>query len=289
MAAVLTPTPPAFAGTWLQRQLARATRPILVLLSLSLFTLALYESWKALRHAAEVAQIADPHPWPWMVDGFIVMMALLIVHASQLGVSDPLSVWGPRVGLLAATALSTGIQMYWAPHQDWAWALHGWSPLAVLFSFECLIRLLWGNTLLPAAQARNPGSAQDAAGVAGVRAAADPTSEGRRPATHQEDPGTVHPATPPRTPAPVTATAEPGDSRLPDTPRAGEPRSRPRGVAGGPDFGDDVKQALRRQKANPAGFDRIVEARGLDREEALAWAAANGWAVANGLREAVGS
>jgi hypothetical protein len=114
-------------------------RWLLTPLVASLFVLSFVESWAALLAAARAAGIPYPKPWPWMVDGFIVATALLVVEARRAG--HGAGVWWPRLGLLGATALSTGIQAAWAPRDDWAWALHAWSPLAVLFSFECLVWL----------------------------------------------------------------------------------------------------------------------------------------------------
>jgi hypothetical protein len=118
-------------------------RGLLIPLVASLFTLSFIESWAALLDAARAAGIPYPQPWPWMVDGFIVATALLVVEARRAGHSA--GVWWPRLGLFGATALSTGIQATWAPQADWAWTLHAWSPLAVLFSFECLVWLVFGT------------------------------------------------------------------------------------------------------------------------------------------------
>jgi hypothetical protein len=113
-------------------------RWLLTPLVASLFLVSFAESWAALTDAADDAGIPYPKPWPWVIDGFIVAMALSIIEADRE--RGKVAVW-PRVGLLVATALSTGIQAAWAPQEDWAWALHAWSPLAVLFSFECLVWL----------------------------------------------------------------------------------------------------------------------------------------------------
>lgn len=128
-------------------------RWLLIPLVASLFVLSFVESWAALLDAARAAGIPYPKPWPWMVDGFIVATALLVVEARRAGHSR--GVWWPRLGLLGATALSTGIQAAWAPttvkidevtySADWAWALHAWSPVAVLFSFECLVWLVFSR------------------------------------------------------------------------------------------------------------------------------------------------
>jgi len=123
----------------------------------SLFAVSFYESWWALNKAATAAKLPDPRPWPWSVDGFILVMALMVVFAAIDGHSW--GTWWPRLGLLSATALSTGIQAAWAPEADWAWALHAWSPLAVLSSFECLVWLVFGQGATrpkPAAEARPP-------------------------------------------------------------------------------------------------------------------------------------
>jgi hypothetical protein len=127
----------------------------------SLFAVSFYESWWALNKAAVAAKIPDPRPWPWAVDGFILVMALMVVFAAIDGHSW--GTWWPRLGLLGATVLSTGIQAAWAPQADWAWALHAWSPLAVLSSFECLVWLVFGTDAArpkPATQARPPAPAR---------------------------------------------------------------------------------------------------------------------------------
>ncbi len=129
----------------------------------SLFAVSFYESWWALNKAATAAELPDPRPWPWSVDGFILVMALMVVFAAIDGHSW--GTWWPRLGLLSATALSTGIQAAWAPEADWAWALHAWSPLAVLSSFECLVWLVFGqdqagsapvDVLVPGSRERQP-------------------------------------------------------------------------------------------------------------------------------------
>lgn len=112
-------------------------RYLLTPLVASLFLVAFIESWAALVHAARTAGIPYPDPWPWMVDGFIVAMALMVVEADRTQRSR-LVLW-PRVGLLAATGLSVWVQVAYAP-QGGEW-LAAWSPLAVLFSFECLVWL----------------------------------------------------------------------------------------------------------------------------------------------------
>jgi hypothetical protein len=112
-------------------------RIVLVALVSSLFAVSFVESYAALEHAAVQAQIAWPQAWPWQVDGFILATALMVIeardHARRWGV------WWPRLGLFASTGLSTVIQFVYAP--DGAGWLHAWSPLAVLFSFECLVWL----------------------------------------------------------------------------------------------------------------------------------------------------
>ena len=125
-------------------------RWLLTPLVASLFVVSFIESWAALVHAAQAAAIPYDKPWPWMVDGFIVAMALSVIEADREH-RGKVALW-PRVGLVVATGLSTGIQAAWAPQQDWAWALHAWSPLAVLFSFECLVwlwRPAWDEPPVP--------------------------------------------------------------------------------------------------------------------------------------------
>jgi hypothetical protein len=129
-------------------------RGLLIPLVASLFVLSFIESWAALLDAARAAGIPYPEPWPWMVDGFIVATALLVVEARRAG--HAAGVWWPRLGLLGATALSTSIQATWAPQGEWAWALHAWSPLAVLFSFECLVWLVFAPGQARAQRASGP-------------------------------------------------------------------------------------------------------------------------------------
>jgi hypothetical protein len=144
-------------------------RGLLIPLVASLFTLSFIESWAALLDAARAAGIPYPQPWPWMVDGFIVATALLVVEARRAG--HRAGVWWPRLGLFGATALSTGIQATWAPQADWAWALHAWSPLAVLFSFECLVWLVFGQ---------RPAAALDLEGLEAQQAELDTMIEAER-------------------------------------------------------------------------------------------------------------
>lgn len=118
-------------------------RWLLAPIVLTLFGLAFAESWAALVRVARAAEIPFPKPWPWMVDGFIIAMALLIVEALRLG--HVRGAWWPRIGLFAATGLSTTIQAFYAPQDQWYWALHAWSPLAVLASFECLVWLVFSS------------------------------------------------------------------------------------------------------------------------------------------------
>jgi hypothetical protein len=125
-------------------------RWLLTPLVASLFLVSFAESWAALVHAARIAGIPYPKPWPWVVDGFIVAMALTIVEADR----DHRArfAWWPRLGLLAATSLSVWIQAAYAPEGgEW---LAAWSPLAVLFSFECLVwlwRPSWESVSTPSA------------------------------------------------------------------------------------------------------------------------------------------
>lgn len=114
-------------------------RKALVALVASLFAVALVESWEALTHAAHAAHVPYPRPWPHMVDGFILAMALMVVEAR----AERRNPWWARVGMVASTALSTVIQVAYAP-PDGRW-LAAWSPVAVLFSFETLVSLLYGR------------------------------------------------------------------------------------------------------------------------------------------------
>lgn len=120
-------------------------RWLLTPLVASLFLVAFVESWAALVHAARTAGIPYPQPWPWMVDGFIVAMALMVVEADRTQRSRVV-LW-PRVGLVAATGLSVWVQVAYAP-QGGEW-LAAWSPLAVLFSFECLVWLTRPGVVVP--------------------------------------------------------------------------------------------------------------------------------------------
>jgi hypothetical protein len=123
-------------------------RWLLTPLVASLFIVSFVESWAALVHAARTAGIPYPEPWPWMVDGFIVAMALMVVEADRDHRGRV--AWWPRAGLVAATALSVWIQVAYAPAEG-RW-LAAWSPLAVLFSFECLVflwRPAWDEPVVP--------------------------------------------------------------------------------------------------------------------------------------------
>jgi hypothetical protein len=172
-------------------------RGLLIPLVASLFVLSFIESWAALLDAARAAGIPYPEPWPWMVDGFIVATALLVVEARRAGHSA--GVWWPRLGLFGATALSTGIQATWAPQADWAWALHAWSPLAVLFSFECLVWLVFGQHATrpkQAGQERTPAPARLRAWLGSWDQASPVPAPAAAPVEH---PAAAPPPTPLRT------------------------------------------------------------------------------------------
>src|SRR5262245_41104667 len=121
------------------RQGGLVRRKALVALVASLFAVALVESWEALTHAAHAAHVPFPAPWPHMVDGFILAMALMVVEAR----AQQRNPWWARVGMVGSTALSTVIQVAYAPPGG-RW-LAAWSPVAVLFSFECLVGLLYAQ------------------------------------------------------------------------------------------------------------------------------------------------
>lgn len=294
-----TPTARAASGavsqsTWLSRQLTRALRPTLVLLMTSLFAVALYESWWALDHAAVATKIADHRPWPWMVDGFILAMALMIVYAKQQGLGR-WDFWllAPRVGLVLSTALSMAIQMAWAPVTHWGWPLHGWSPLAVLFSFECLIGLLYGAAVGASGGERGvPGDlapGQKVAGappaLAGSGAAQPPrsTGSGTRLAESAPPPLSTQHAAPN---GPVGAE----DGSLSDsasgviTPPVTEPSQSVATPWLPPTKA--VDEALRRRKNDPAALEAYIADQGLPHAEVMALAARRGWPAANGHKEA---
>ena len=254
-----------------RRWLLKILGTLLVLLFASLFVVALWESWWALTEAAVATKIPYPDPWPWMVDGFILAMALMVVHAKQLGLTK-WALWGPRLGLVAATCLSTGIQAAWAPAENYAFLLHAWSPLAVLFSFECLIRLLYGTAVPSAAMVRDVGSPdQMAAGV--PHAAGSPTNQS----------GLGHAAASP----PATALDEPvstGKRSLSDRGGVVTPRDQTvtTGRPGSPaqPFTPAQIAILYRQKDNPEGFRAKIAEKGFDPDAAWALAAVRGWGVA---------
>lgn len=164
-------------------------RWLLTPLVASLFLVSFAESWAALVHAARTAGIPYPEPWPWMVDGFIVAMALMVVESDR----DRRArfAWWPRVGLVAATGLSVWIQAAYAP-QGGEW-LAAWSPLAVLFSFECLVwlwRPAWGPVPTPSAV---PQPANVPAPVGPPPGAGTPTPQAR-PKVAQGAPRSARPA-----------------------------------------------------------------------------------------------
>ena len=119
---------------------ARWLRGVLTVLVGSLFALSFWENWAALTHAAVQGHIPHPGPWPWMVDGFILAMALMAVLASM----ERRSVWWPRTGMVGSTALSLAVVVSHAPAAHGGQWLAAWSPVAVLFSFECLMWLVFG-------------------------------------------------------------------------------------------------------------------------------------------------
>jgi len=54
------------------------------------------------------------------------------------------SVWWPRTGMVGSTALSLAVVVSHAPAAHGGRWLAAWSPVAVLFSFECLMWLVFG-------------------------------------------------------------------------------------------------------------------------------------------------
>jgi hypothetical protein len=263
-------TAPAVALPRTRQWLLRILGPLLVTLFASLFVVALYESWWALHDAAVSTGIPDPRPWPWMVDGFILAMALMVVHAKQLGLRR-LALWGPRAGLVAATCLSTGIQAAWAPATDYAFTLHAWSPLAVLFSFECLIRLLYGAPTSAAAAVRD--------GPPGEAAVGAPEAAGSLASSQVS-------GAPPPDPVRTAEASDSADRSLPD--RGTPVTVRDQTVT--PAFTQAEIAVLYRQRRNPDGFRAKVAEKGFDPDAAWALAAARGWPVAasgNGHREQV--
>jgi hypothetical protein len=141
-------------------------RRVLILLVSSLFVVSFVESYAALERAAVEAAIPWPQAWPWQVDGFILATALMVIEARDR--AHRWGAWWPRLGLFASTGLSTVIQAVYAP--DGAAWLHAWSPLAVLFSFECLVWLTftawrpnWPIPDRPPAEQSEPEPADDPA------------------------------------------------------------------------------------------------------------------------------
>jgi hypothetical protein len=271
------PKPPPLS--WSRRFLLRWTGPTLVLLVASLFVVAFYESWEALQRAGIRGEVADPGPWPWMVDGFILAMAIMVAYAKQT--STDLRWWdrgllGPRLGLLASTALSAAIQWGYAPHDPW---LHAWSPLAVLFSFECLIRLVYGVAVgARGAEVRDGGPPRPGETAEGVPPAARAQSQPSRLVRGTPPPSSV--------PSPVNGGRRPdtGAVNLPD--RAATVTTPPVTVPSRP-FTPAEEAVLYRQKDNPERFAAKVAEKGFDPDAALELAARRGWPAANGHRKAV--
>lgn len=270
------PKPPPVGR--LRRLLLRVTGPLLVLLVGSLFGVSFWESWAALTQAATQAAVPHPAPWPWAVDGFILVMALMVVQAKQVGASSwDWGLWAPRLGLVGATGLSTWIQYAYAPHDPW---LHAWSPLAVLFSFECLIRLSYGAAVGAVADHRHdvrdgpPG--ETAEGVPPAAAGADQPSRLVR--------GTPPPSS---VPSPVNGGRSPdtGAVNLPD--RAATVTTPPVTVPSRP-FTPQQEAVLYRQREKPEGFEAMIVKHRLDRDTAWALARERNWPVAsaNGHRKA---
>jgi hypothetical protein len=277
------PKPPELG--WWRRQLLRFTGPLLTLLVASLFALSFWESWAALAKAATRAEIPHPHPWPWAVDGFILVTAIMVAHAKLLDRRNAKGhvrgLWAPRVLLVCATALSTAIQWGYAPRDPW---LHAWSPVAVLLSFECLIRLLYG------------------AAVGAVGGQRDQEVRGGPPGETAEGVpvGTAKPSrlaggTPPPSTVPVSVDGghgpDTGAPNLPDPPatvttptvtvpsRSVATPWRPHDPA--------VDEALRRRKKDRERLVAYATDKGLPVEEVLAMAARRGWPAANGHRRQV--
>jgi hypothetical protein len=119
-------------------------RKLLVTIVVSLFTASLALSLSALYQAGTAAKVSIPPAFPWIVDGFIVAMTLVIVEAKRDG--RRLTVW-PRLGLYGVTAVSVTVQGVYAPPEAWDKLLHTLAPVAVLWSFESLVWLLFAPTL----------------------------------------------------------------------------------------------------------------------------------------------
>lgn len=271
------PKPPPVGR--LRRLLLRVTGPLLVLLVGSLFAVSFWESWAALTQAATQAAVPHPAPWPWAVDGFILVMALMVVQAKQVGASSwDWGLWAPRLGLVGATGLSTWIQYAYAPHDPW---LHAWSPLAVLFSFECLIRLSYGAAVGAVAEQRHdvrdggpPRPGETAEGVPLVAGTTQPTRLVRGTPPPSSVPSSVDGGHGPDT----------GAVNLPDTAAT---VTLPSVTVLSRPFTRAQEEALRRQKEDPAKYREIIVKYGLDEDAAMTLAARRGWPAANGHRKAV--
>jgi hypothetical protein len=170
-----------------------------------LFAISFYESWMALYQAAAKAEVYDPRPWPATVDGFILIMAAFVIFARIDG--HTWGVWWPRLGLLGATALSTTVQVVYAPAEHWARALHAWSPLALLASFEIMVWLVFGQgaPVVRVHQQKPPAPARLRAWVeSGLRADAPTFAHTPAPTSaHTSAPTSAH--IPAHTDAPIPA------------------------------------------------------------------------------------
>ena len=122
-------------------------RKLLVTIVVSLFTASLALSLSALYQAGIAAKVSIPPAFPWIVDGFIVAMTLVIVEAKRDG--RALTVW-PRLGLYGVTAVSVTVQGVYAPPEAWDKLLHTLAPVAVLWSFESLVWLVFAGSEQPA-------------------------------------------------------------------------------------------------------------------------------------------
>lgn len=129
-----------------------ARRRALAAIFAGLFASSLILSLAALYQAAVEAEVSVPVLLPGVIDGFIVAMTLILVEGRSEGLE-----WmrWPRLGLYAATGFSGLVQLLYAPGVLGAQVLHTVPPVAVLFSFECLMRLLYTQRV------SEPGSSPD--------------------------------------------------------------------------------------------------------------------------------
>jgi hypothetical protein len=220
-------------------------RKLLVTIVVSLFAASLALSLSALYQAGIAAKVSIPPAFPWIIDGFIVAMTLVIVEAKRDG--RALTIW-PRLGLYGVTAVSVTVQGVYAPPGAWDKVLHTLAPVAVLWSFESLVWLVFVTREAPE---RVEGGQPEALG--------EPEALAERPVTVLE-------------PVPVTRT-EPDEPPTIETVRethsieATRTTSRPAPNGPGNGSGNGSKAArIRELAAGGADLDEIVEATGYGRD-----------------------